>query len=209
MAFAEWEFFYARVTQQAYLDVATPVVGSGSLRLVGSADGPGAIQGRWAQASNRGFRQGRVSTLVQPVAGETGQDMYGVYGATSQDDLTGTTGTAYAALLVVGSTPETWEVRLVKVTAGFGSPLTVMQTTPVTMAFGQTLALQLQWLSESSFGTALRVAIGRALDYSDLVACPIVQEPGVLLTSSQGEGPLAVLTASGDCKFDQSQNEEI
>jgi hypothetical protein len=209
LAFAQWEFFYAHATQQAYVDVSTPVVGTGSLRLVGSADGTGAICGRWAQASNRGFRQGRVSTLVQPVAGVAGQDMYGVYGATSQDDLTGTTGTAYAALLVVGSTPDTWEVRLVHVTAGFGSALTVLQTTPVEMAFGQTLALQLQWLSESSFGTALRVATGRALDYSDLVARPIVQEPGVLLQSSAGEGPMAVLTASGDCRFDQSQNEEM
>ena len=209
MSFADWEFFYAHGTQQSYLDVAAPIVGSGSLRLVGSPDAPGAIQGRWAQASNRGFRQGRVTTLVQPVAGVAGQDMYGVYGATSQDDLTDTTGTAYAALLVVGDTPETWEVRLVKVTAGFGSALTVLQTTTLPMAFGQTLALQLQWLSESSFGTALRLAIGRALDFTDLAAQQVVQEPGVLLQSSAGEGPVAYLTASGDVRFDQSQCEEI
>jgi hypothetical protein len=207
--FAQWEWFYAHPTQQAYVDVSTPVVGTGSLRLQGSASGTGAICGRWAQESNRGFRQGRATTLIKPMAGEAGQDMYGVYGATSQDDLTGTTGTAYAALLVVGSTPETWEVRLVKVTAGFGSALTVLQTTPLPMAFGQTLALQLQWLSETSFGTALRLAIGRALDYSDLVAQSIVQEPGVLLTSSQGEGPMAYLTANGDCHIDQTQLEEI
>jgi hypothetical protein len=207
--FAEWEWFYAHPTQQAYVDVTAPLVGTGSLRLVGSADGPGALCGRWAQASNRGFRQGRVTTLIQPVAGVAGEDMYGVYGATSQDDLTGTTGTAYAVLLVVGDTPAMWEVRLVKVTAGFGSALTVLQTTLVAMAFGQILALQLQWLSESSFGTALRVATGRALDYTDLVAQPIVQEPGVLLQSSAGEGPVAYLTASGDCRWDQSQLEEI
>lgn len=209
MPYADWEFFYAHVTQQSYLDVAAPVVGSGSLRLVGSPDAPGAIQGRWAQASNRGFRQGRVTTLVQPVTGLAGQDMYGVYGATSQDDVTGTSGTAYAALLVVGEAPETWEVRLVKATAGFGSLLTVLQTTTLPMAFGETLGLQLQWLSESSFGTALRLAIGRALDYTDLVAQPIVQEPGVLLQSSAGEGPMAYLTGNGDCRFDQSQCEEI
>lgn len=203
--FSEWEWFYAVVGQQAYIDVATPLVGNGSLRLVGAAPGPGAILGRWAQAGNRGFRQGRVTTLLQPVAGVAGQDMYGVYGVTSQDDLTGTTGTAYGAVLVAGPP---WEVRIVKVTAGWGSPLTVLQTLPVTMNFGETLGLQLQWLSESSFGTALRVAIGHALDYTDLVVHPTVQQPE-LLQSSAGEGPMAYLTASGDCRFDQTQNEEI
>jgi hypothetical protein len=204
--FADWEWFYAAVGQQAYVDVGTPIIGSGSLRLVGAAAGTGAILGRWAQAGNRGFRQGRVTTLIQPIAGVAGEDMYGVYGATSQDDLTGTSGTAYAAVLVAGPP---WELRLVKVTAGWGSPLTVLQTLPVTMDFGETLGLQLQWLSESSFGTALRLAFGRALDYTDLAAQAPVQEPSVLLTSSAGEGPMAYLTASGDVRFDQTQNEEI
>jgi len=206
MSFADWEMFTAFVSQQAYVDVAAPIVGTGSLRLGGSADGPGAVMARWAQPSERGFRQGRVTTLVQPVSGVAGQDMFGVYGATSQGDLTGTVGTAYAALVLVGSPGE---IRLVKVTAGFGSALTVLQTIPLTMAFGQTLALQLQWISDPQIGTALRLATGSALDYSDLVAQPIVQEPSVFLLTSQGEGPVAYLTASGDCRFDQTQNEEI
>jgi hypothetical protein len=206
MGFPEWEWFYAVVGQQAYVDVTEPLVGSGSLRLVGSATGPGGLHGRWAQAANRGFRQGRVTTLLQPLAGVVGTDKFGVYGATSQDDLTSTTGTAYAAALVVGPP---WQLQLLKVTAGFGSALTVLQTIPITFAFGEVLALQLQWLSETSFGTALRLAYGRALDFTDLTQQAVVQEPGFLLVSSAGEGPMAYLTASGDCRFDQTQNEEI
>ena len=206
MAFTEWEFFYGVVAQRAYVDVVAPLVGSGSLRLVGAPAGPGAILGRWAQESNRGFRQGRVTTLIQPVSGVPGEDMYGVYGAASQDDLTGTTGTAYAGVLVAGPP---WELRLLKITAGFGSPPIVLQALPITFDYGDILGLQLQWLSESSFGTMLRLAIGSALDYTDLVGQPIVQEAGVLLENSEGEGPMAYLTASGDCRFDQTQNEEI
>jgi hypothetical protein len=209
MAFPDWEFFMAHTSQQAYLDVSAPIVGTGSLRMQGSAAGVGAVQARYGQESNRGFRQGRVTTLLQPRGGLAGQDMFGLYAATSQDDLTGTTGTAYAALLVVGSTPQSWELRVVRVTAGFSSTLTVLQTTLLTLDIGQTLAVQLQWLSESSFGTALRVATGAALDYSDLAAQPIVQQPGVLLQSSAGEGLVAVLTASGNGLFDQTQLEEI
>jgi hypothetical protein len=206
MSFADWEFFFAHPTQQAYVDVATPVVGSGSLRLVGSSDGPGAIQGRWGLAANRGFRQGRVTTLVHPLAGVAGQDRYGVYGAASVGDVTGTTGTAYAALLVCGPP---WTVEIVKATAGFGSALTVLQSTPLVMAFGETLGLQLQWISNPEIGTALRLATGRALDFTDLVAGDIVQEPSVVILASQGEGVIAYLTASGDVRLDQSQMEEI
>jgi hypothetical protein len=204
--FADWELFFAHPTQQAYVDVATPVVGSGSLRMQGSSDGPGAIQARYGLAANRGFRQGRVTTLVHPVAGVAGQDRYGVYGAASVGDLTGTTGTAYAALLVCGPP---WAVEIVKVTAGFGSALTVLQSTPLTMDFGETLGLQLQWISNPEIGTALRLATGRALDFTDLVAGAIVQEPAVVILASQGEGVIAYLTASGDVRLDQSQLEEI
>ena len=209
MSFAEWEFFTADPSQQAYVDLVSPIVGTGSLRLVGSDAGPGAVHGRWAQPANRGFRQGRCTSLVQPLAGLAGQDMYGVLGAASQANLTGTTGTAYAALLVVGATPETWEVRLVKVTAGFGSPLTVLQTATLAMDIGQIRAVQLQWLSDPQIGTALSVQVGVALDYSDLTQVLLAQEPGVFLSSSQGEGPIAFLTASGDCRFDMTQTEEI
>jgi hypothetical protein len=188
------------------VDVATPVVGSGSLRLVGSADGPGAIQGRWGLAANRGFRQGRVTTLVQPVAGVAGTDLYGVYGAASVSDLTGTSGTAYAALLVCGPP---WAVEIVKVMAGFGSALTVLQSTAIPMDFGETFGLQLQWISNPEIGTALRLAVGRALDFTDLVAGDIVQEPSIVILASQGEGVMAYLTASGDVKFDQSHLEEL
>ena len=145
--YSEWEFFYAVVGQRAYVDVETPLVGSGSLRLVGDPAGPGAILGRWSQESNRGFRQGRVTTLIQPLAGVAGEDLYGVYGGAAQDDLSGTTGTAWGG---AGRRSAEWEVRIVKVTAGWGSPLTVLQTLPVTMDFGATLGLQLRWLSESS-----------------------------------------------------------
>jgi len=209
VSFAEWEFFTADPSQQAYVDLVSPIVGTGSLRLVGSDAGPGAVCGRWAQAANRGFRQGRATSLVQPLAGVAGQDMYGVYGAASQGNLTGPTGTAYAALLVVGTTPQTWEIRLVKVTAGFGSALTVLQTATVAMDFGQMLAVQLQWLSDPQIGTALSVSTGTALDYSDLRQVLLAQEPGVVLQASQGEGPVAYLTASGDCRQDQTQTEEI
>jgi hypothetical protein len=207
--FSDWEFFTAHPSQQAYLDLTGPIVGTGSLRVVGSSAGPGAVCGRWAQAGNRGFRQGRTTSLVQPIAGVIGQDMYGVYGAASQGNLTGITGTAYAALLVVGATPATWEIRLVKVTAGFGSTLTVLQTATIAMDFGQTRAVQLQWLSDPQIGTALSVQVGTALDYSDLVQTLLVQEPGIFLHTSQGEGPVAYLTASGDCRQDQTQTEEI
>ena len=206
MPLADWEFFFAHPTQQAYVDVATPVVGSGSLRLVGSADGAGAIQGRFGLAANRGFRQGRVTTLVHPLAGVAGTDLYGVYGAASVGDLTGASGTAYAALLVCGPP---WTVEIVKVTAGFGSALTVLQTTAITMAFGETLGLQLQWISNPEIGTALRLATGRALDFTDMVAGDIVQEPSVVILASQGEGVVAYLTASGDVRFDQTQLEEV
>lgn len=209
MAFFQWEFLKAFSAQQAYVDLTAPVVGNGSLRLVGAAAGTGAVQGRWAQASNRGFRQGRVTTLVQPLAGVAVQDMYGVYGATSQSNLTGTTGTCYAALLVVGGIPTAWSVNLVKVTAGFGSALTVLQTHVIPMAFGQPFGIQLQWLSDPQIGTALRLAFGTALDLSDLVEQPVVQEPSVFLSASQGEGPLASLTANGDVRFDQTSTEEI
>ena len=73
MSFAEWEIFTAHPSQQAYVDVATPMVGSGSLRLVGSADGAGRHPGPLGLAANRGFRQGRVTTLVQPLAGVPGR----------------------------------------------------------------------------------------------------------------------------------------
>lgn len=209
MSFTEWEFFLAFPSQQAYVDLATPMIGTGSLRLTGSAAGPGALHGRWAQPANRGFRQGRCTSLIQPLAGLPGQDMYGVYGAASQANLTGTTGTAYAALLVVGATPETWEVRLVKVTAGFGGTLSVLGTATVAMDFGQTRAVQLQWLSDPQIGTAVSVQVGMAVDYSDLVQVALAQEPGLFLSSSQGEGPVAFLTASGDCRQDQTETEEI
>ena len=206
MPFADWEFVFAHPTQQAYVDVATPVVGSGSLRLTGSSDGPGAIQGRYGLAANRGFRQGRVTTLVQPLAGVAGTDLYGVYGAASVGDLTGSSGTAYAALLVCGPP---WAVEIVKVTAGFGAALTVLQSTTLVMDFGETLGLQLQWISNPEIGTALRLATGRALDFTDLVAGDIVQEPSVVVLASQGEGPVAYLTASGDVRYDQTQCEEL
>ena len=89
-----------------------------------------------------------------------------------------------------------------KVTAGFGSALTVLQSTPLAMDFGETLGLQLQWISNPEIGTALRLATGRALDFSDLVAGAIVQEPAVFLTTAtQGEGPMAYLSASWGCAF--------
>ena len=206
MSFSEWEFFYGVVGQRAYVDVSTPLVGNGSLRLTGVAAGPGAILGRWGQAGNRGFRQGRVTTLIQPLAGVAGRGIVWrlrghVAGRSDRDHGDGLRRRA-RCWPTLGSPPG-------ESPAGWGSPLTVLQTLPVTMAFGDTLALMLQWLSESSFGTALRVAIGSALDYTDLKAQATVQDAGVLLQSSEGEGPMAYLTASGDCRFDQTQNEEI
>ena|SRR4249920_2598730 len=209
MSFFQWEWFKRYSTQQAYVDLTAPVVGDGSLRLVGASTGTGAIQGRWAQAANRGFRQGRITTLVQPLAGVAAQDMYGVYGAASQSDLTGASGTCYAALLVVGGSPTTWNVTLVKVTAGFGGTLTVLQTHVLPMAFGQPFGIQLQWLSDPQIGTAVRLAFGTALDLRDLVEQPVVQEPSVFIQASSGEGPVAVLTASGDVRFDTTSTEEI
>ena len=58
MSFAEWEFFLAAPSQQAYVDITAPLVGTGSLRLVGSAAGTGGIQAagsrRPSMASARG-----------------------------------------------------------------------------------------------------------------------------------------------------------
>ena len=174
---------------------------------MGSSDGPGAIQGRYGLAANRGFRQGRVTTLVYPLAG--------VGGPGPATASTGPRRWAISPAPVARPTPrcssagQPWAVQLVKITAGFGSALTVLQTTAIPMDFGETLGLQLQWISNPEIGTALRLATGRALDFTDLVAGDIVQEPSVVILASQGEGVLAYLTASGDVRFDQTQNEEL
>lgn len=209
MSFSDWEFFAAFPSQQVYVDLTAPLVGSGSLRLVGSAAGPGGLYGRWGQATQHGFRQGRVSTLLQPLAGLPGQDWYGVYSAASVVNLTGTAGTAYAAALVVGASPTSWELQLLKVTAGLATVPTVLAAQFFSCAFDQIVGMQLQWLSTPETGVALSLSIGTALDYSDLVQVLLAQDPSVDIQASEGEGPIAVLTATGSCRFDQTATEEI
>jgi hypothetical protein len=198
--------YKADPAQQVYVDLTGPLVGSGSLRMVGAAT-PGALQARYGQPTQRGFRQGRVTTLLAPVAGTAGVDLYGVYGLASQADLTGTSGTGFAAMLVPG-TP--WEVQLLQLTAGFGSALTVLQSTPLSaMAYGTMMSLQLQWIGNPQIGTGLRIAHGTALDFSDLHVLPFIQLPTLFIDSSAGEGPVAYLSATGDVRFDQTALEQI
>lgn len=202
MAFEQWQFYKGHAAQQTFVDVSSPIVQQGSLRLIGGGSTAGIVA-RWSIPGQRGFLNASAQTLVQPLSGTSGVDLYGVYGLASQEDLTGNVGTWVGCALRPG-TP--WTFVLLRGLTGMAG-LSVVASVPLTTAdYNQVHAVHLAWQWYAAAGLTLQGWHGMAEDYSDLalrVSWQDLAAPQPIL--SAGEGPLGYLSVGGACQYDTTE----
>lgn len=203
MPFQDWQFFKANAAQIALVDTSAPLVELGSLRLTGAPGITGAVHGRYGDSAQRGFLTGSTESLVQPLAGTAGVDVFGLYALATEADLTGSTGEWVGCGVRPGSP---WVLTIVRGLTGMSGFSVVASASLAGADYGDTHALLLRWAWYAGSGLVVQAWHGSAEDFSDVQVLATWQDalappPAV----STGEGPLAYLSPTGSAQWDQTE----
>lgn len=204
MAFADWDVYNVAATVN--IDVASPIVGTGSLRLADPdiASARANLVPKITSALPHALLKGKMRQLVKVVA-KGGGGMFGIAAMQSARDLTAAGTAAYLGVLL----PANGVVRILKVTNGLEFQ-TVLASATYAMDEGGIYAIELEWVVDvvELGGTRLIMRTGTALNFSDLVEVLSYTDISAPLITTLGEGPC--MTSPGaanlaDCRIDQTR----
>lgn len=173
------------------LDTATPIQGTGSLKMAHN-NAPTSYVNGVRNTGNKAFPSARVRFLCR-VDGFLLNTFLGFAFNQSQANLT-SSGTGYLFRWLISNIGTTHKLQIVRCTAGIPTVTMVFESPNFTWAVDTTMALECSWVVDlvTLGGIRFNVKRGTALDFSDLAdvqGLTNVLATTNLQTTSVGEGP--------------------